>query len=62
LQKGIIIEGQRLQDFVRRNSEELKAAGTSVHLNDAKVDLAALLDMNWENKDILVKVVPQQKL
>jgi hypothetical protein len=62
LQKGIIIEGQRLKDFVRRNSEELRAAGTSVHLNDAKVDLDALLDMNWEDMDILLKVAPQQKL
>jgi hypothetical protein len=62
LQKGIIIESQRLQDFVRRNLEELKADGISVDLNDAKIDVAALLEMNWKNMDILVTVAPEQQL
>ena len=38
LQKGIIIEGERFQDFAMRNLDSLKASCTSIHLNDAKAD------------------------
>jgi hypothetical protein len=59
LQKGIIIEGRRFQDFVRRNSEDLKAACTSIHLNEKKADVVGLLKMNWENTEIFLQVTSQ---
>ena len=60
LQKGIIIEGKRFQDFIRRNSEDLKAACHSVHLDDAKTDVAGLLKMNWENTEVFLRVTPEK--
>ena len=62
LQKGIIIESRRFHDFVWRNLDGLKAGCKSIYLNDEKMDVAGLLEMNWENMDILLKVAPEQKL
>lgn len=56
LQKGIILEGKRFQDFLLRNSQDLKAACNSIHLNDEKADVARLLKMNWENTEIFLQV------
>jgi hypothetical protein len=47
--------------FVKRNAEDLKAAVTSVHFNDADIDVAALLEMNWDNRDIFLKVASEHK-
>lgn len=60
LQKGIIIEGKRFQDFVLRYSEDLKTACTSIHLNDEKADVAGLLEMNWENKQVFLQVTSEK--
>lgn len=60
-EKGIRIEGHAFHQFILRNSEDLNAAGTSVHLNNEKIDVAALLEMNWKNTDISLKVIPEQK-
>jgi len=60
LQNGIIIEGERFRDFVRRNSEDLKAACHSIHLNDETTDVAALLKMDWKNTEIFLQVTPQK--
>ena len=61
LAKGIWIEGSAFYHFLQRNAEDLKAASTSVHLNDEKIEVGALLEMNWENIDILLKVTSEQK-
>jgi hypothetical protein len=62
LEKGIRIEGHVFHHFMLRNSEDLKAASTSVHLNDKKIDVDGFLEMNWENTDIFLKITPEQKL
>jgi len=60
LQKGIILEGKCFQDFVLRNSEDLKAGCTSMHLNDEKADVVGLLKMNWENTEIFLQVTSEK--
>lgn len=60
LQKGIIIEGKRFQDFALQNREDLKAGCHSIHLNDKKADMAKLLKMNWEDTEIFLQVMPEQ--
>jgi hypothetical protein len=60
LQKGIILEGKRFQDFLLRNSEDLKAVCNSIHLNDEKTDVARLLKMNWENTEIFLQVTSEK--
>jgi hypothetical protein len=54
--KGIRIEGNALQNFMLRNSEDLKTACTSVHLNNAEIDVAKLKEMEWEDQEVLVQV------
>jgi len=56
LQKGIILEGRTFQDFMLRNAEELKADCISLRLNAEKTDVAGLLKMNWENKQLSLQV------
>ena len=61
LKEGIRIEGYAFHHFMQRNAEDLKAAVTSVHFNDEEIDVAALLEMNWDNRDIFLKVASDQK-
>jgi hypothetical protein len=56
LQKGIIVDGQTVHNFVLRNSSDLNAAGTSIHLNDKKAAVARLIEMNWENRVVFLQV------
>jgi hypothetical protein len=56
LQKGVILEGRSFQNFMLRNTEELKAACISIRLNDEKTDVAGLLEMDWENKQLSLQV------
>jgi hypothetical protein len=56
LKKGIIIEGNRFQDFVSRNSTDLKTACTSIHLNDTEIDADKLKEMKWEDQEVFVQV------
>jgi len=60
LQKGIIVEGKRLQNFVLRNSEDLKTACTSIDLNDAEIDFAKLKEMKWEDQEMFLQVTSEE--
>jgi len=60
LENGIMIEGHAFQNFVSRNSEDLKAACISIHLNDEKTDFAGLLEMNWENQQVFLQVTSEE--
>ena len=61
LQKGVIIEGEHFQDFAVRNSENFKTACISIRLNDEKTDVAGLLEMDWENKQIFLQVKSEEE-
>jgi|GEM_PF-79062 len=60
LQKGVIVEGHSFRNFLLSNSEELKTACISIHLNDEKTDLAGLLEMNWENEQVFLQVTSEK--
>jgi len=60
LQKGIIIEEKRFQDFALRNSEDLKADCNSIHLNDAEIDAAKLKEMKWEDQEVFLQVTSEK--
>ena len=60
LENGIMIKGNAFQNFVSRNSEDLKTACISIHLNDEKTDVAGLLEMNWENKQVFLQVTSEK--
>jgi len=56
LKKGVIIEGRSFREFLLSSSEDLKAAGISIHLNGDETDLAGLLKMSWENEQVFLQV------
>lgn len=60
LQKGVYLEGGQFYNFLQRRSEELEAASLSISLNEARTDVAGLLEMNWENKDVFLQVTVEQ--
>lgn len=61
LQKGVYLEGNTFHEFLQRNTEGLKAACLAISLNDAKTDVAGLLEINWYNTEIFLQVTPEQK-
>ena len=61
LEKGIRIEGNAFQNFVLRNSEDLKTDCVSIHLNGEQVDIVNLLEMNWENTEIFLQVTSKEE-
>ncbi len=60
LENAIMIEGDAFQNFALRNLEDLKAGCISIHLNDEKTDVAGILKMNWENRQVFVQVKSEE--
>ena len=60
LEKGIRIEGNVWQNFVRRNHQDLKTACHSIRLNDTEIDIAKLIETNWENHEVFLRVTSQK--
>jgi len=60
LSTGIRIDGNAFQNFVLRNLEELKTACTSIHLNDADIDVAKLEEMKWEDQEVFLQVTSEK--
>ena len=56
LAAGIRIDGDALHDFIKRNLDDLKADGTSIHMNNQKIDFAGLLDINWKDEEAFIQV------
>ncbi|NNL78203.1 MAG: hypothetical protein HKO68_17880 [Desulfobacterales bacterium] len=59
-QNGIFIDGKLFQNFLLHNSENLKTACISIHLNDEKTDIARLLKRNWGNEQISLQITPEK--
>ena len=60
LENGILIEGNTFQNFVLRNADDLKVACTLIYLNDEKVDIVKLVEMNWKNTEIFLQVTSEE--
>ena len=61
LEKGIRIEGDAFQNFVLRNTEDLKTDCISIHLNDSEIDVARLNKMKWEDQEVLLQVTSEEE-
>ena len=60
LQKGILIKGQKLQEFIARQLEQLKARCEAVELNDKPVAVASLGKTNLETDLVFLQVKSEQ--
>lgn len=59
LKSGIWIHSHNFSDFISHNLEDLKPACDSVDLNDQKMDVAALAEMNWDDTELFLKVTTE---
>ena len=59
LEKGIWMEGEKLQKFLRRHAEELRMHGTSGDMNGEAVNVTNLLTVNWETYLVFLRVKPE---
>lgn len=59
LARGIRIKGDAIHNFVQRNGDDLKVACTSIHINNEKIDLAGLLNIDWKNKEAFIQVASE---
>jgi hypothetical protein len=62
LQKGIIIDGKRLQDFLEHHVEYMKDGCNSIHLNGAEIDVSRLAELNWEDQEVSVQITSEKEL
>jgi len=59
LEKGIWMEGEKLQKFLRRQWEELRMHGTSGDMNGEPADINSLLKFDWKTHLIFLRVKPE---
>jgi len=60
LQKGIIVDGNPFQKFVSDNLEDLKAACSSIHLNDTKISVDRLKELQRADRELLLQVTSKK--
>lgn len=59
LEKGIWMEGEKLQKFLTRHSEELRMHGTSGDMNGEPADIHSLLKVDWKTHLVFLRVKPE---
>jgi hypothetical protein len=59
LEKGIWVEGEKLQKFLTRHSEELRMHETSVDMNGEPADIHGLLKVDWKTHLVFLRVKPE---
>jgi len=60
LEKGIWMEGEKLQKFLMRHSEELRLHGTSGDMNGEPADIDSLLKFDWKPHLVFLRVKPEK--
>lgn len=60
LRKGVIIDGNAFQNFVSDNLKDLKAACSSIHLNNAKISVTRLKELKWADREVFLQVISQK--
>ncbi len=56
LEQGILIKGKNLYDFLYRYTTELKTGGIAGELDGKPVGINSLLELDWDNKPVLLQV------
>jgi hypothetical protein len=56
LRNGVIIDGNTFQNFVVDNLEDLKAACSSILLNNTKIGVAQLKELKWADREVFLQV------
>ena len=59
LEKGIWMEGEKLQKFLTRHSEELRMHETSGDINGEPADIHNLLKVDWKTHLVFLRVKPE---
>ena len=59
LEKGIWLEGEKLQKFLTRHSEELRMHETSGDINGEPSDIHSLLKVDWKTYLVFLRVKPE---
>ena len=59
LEKGIWVEGENLQKFLMRHSEELTMHETSGDMNGEPADIHGLLKVDWKTHLVFLRVKPE---
>lgn len=60
LRKGVIIDGNAFQNFVSDNLKDLKAACSSIHLNNAKISVTRLKELKWADREVFLQVISEK--
>jgi hypothetical protein len=60
LRKGVIIEGNTFENFVRDSPEDLNAACSSIHLNETKISVSRLQELKWADREVLLQVASEK--
>ena len=60
LAKGIWMEGEKLQKFLTRHSEELTMHETSGDMNGEPADIHGLLKVDWKTHLVFLRVKPEK--
>jgi hypothetical protein len=61
LTNGVWIRKEKFNEFLSRYLKEIKAAGSLIHLNDEKIDIDKLEQMNLKNTEIFLQVTSEEK-
>jgi hypothetical protein len=61
LTNGVWIRKEKFNEFLSRYLKEIRAAGSLIHLNDKKVDIDKLEQMNLKNTEIFLQVTSEEK-
>ena len=56
LQNGVRISKDKFREFLARNLEDLKISDVSVQLNDQKIDINTLAEMEWKGTNVSLQV------
>jgi hypothetical protein len=56
LQRGIRISGERLAGLFRRRKETLRSAIVTVEVDGERLSVSAFLEMDWTNRNLLLRV------
>jgi hypothetical protein len=61
LASGVLIDRDQLQEFLSRNLADVQAACSSVRLNDRRINVVELEDMELTGPEIILQVISEEE-